>query len=184
MRIPYAPESATDSKYEAVYERIRARRAPRPLIPLDRAMLHNPEIADGYNALLGAIRTRSSFPQGLAELAICRIAVLNRATYEWTSHSPLALKAGISRDSLEAVLYGNIHGGPLSEEEKLVLKYAEQSTKQISVDEDVVEELKKRFSDQQVMELAITVASYNMVSRFLVALDVGECNDKKMTMPE
>ena len=70
-----------------------------------------------------------------------------------------------------------------TDEERDVLEFTEQSTKQVKVDDAVFERIKSRFSDQQVMELTITVGGYNMVSRFLVALDVTESNDKKMEMP-
>lgn len=186
MRIPYAPSEPTDPTPEnqAIYDRIRERRKPRPLIPLDLALLHNPAIADGYNSLMGAIRNNSSFNQALAELAICYIAVLNNATYEWTAHAPLALKAGTKREALEAVMKGNVQNGKaLTEDERLVLEFTRQSTQQIEVSEAVMEKLKSRFGDQQVMELTITVAGYNMVSRFLVALDVTESNGKRIEMP-
>jgi len=187
MRIPYAPTEPADPTPEnqAIYERIRERRKPRPLIPLDLALLHNPPIADGYNKLLGAIRTQSSFSQALAELAICYIAVLNDATYEWTAHAPLALKAGASREALEAVLKGDVKDVErLSEDERLVLAFTEQSTKNVRVEDELFAKLKHRFSDQEVMELTITVSGYNMVSRFLVALDVTESNGKEMVMPK
>ncbi|KAK4500036.1 hypothetical protein PRZ48_008222 [Zasmidium cellare] len=186
MRIPYAPKEPENPTPEtkAIYERIAARRNPRPLIPLDLALLHNPAIADGYNSLLGAIRTKSSLSQALAELAICYIAVLNDATYEWTAHAPLAVKAGASRDALEAVLNGDVKNEKvLSEAERAVLEFTRQSTKNVKVDDETFEKIKTRFSDQEVMELTITVAGYNMVSRFLVALDVTESNGKKMEMP-
>jgi hypothetical protein len=64
MRIPYAPSTASENpsasdETTAIYERIAARRKPRPLIPLDLALLHAPPIADGWNHLLGAIRTQT-----------------------------------------------------------------------------------------------------------------------------
>ncbi|KJX97620.1 4-carboxymuconolactone decarboxylase family protein [Zymoseptoria brevis] len=186
MRIPYAPTAPADPTPEnkAIYERIEARRKPRPLIPLDLALLHNPAIADGYNTLMGAIRTNSSFPLVLAELAICYIAVLNTAVYEWTAHAPIALNAGASRQQLKAVLNGDVISEVFSEEEKDVLAYTYQSTKNINVEDDLFGRLKGRYTDQQVMELSITVAGYNMVSRFLVSLDVTESNGKEMKMPE
>ena len=70
-----------------------------------------------------------------------------------------------------------------TEEEKDVLEVTEQSTKNVKVEDAVFERIKSRFSDQEVMDLTITVAGYNMVSRFLVALDVTESNGKKMEMP-
>jgi len=71
-----------------------------------------------------------------------------------------------------------------SETELDVLEYTRQSTKEIAVTDDLMDKLKKRFTDQQVVELSISVAGYNMVSRFLVALDVTESNGKEMKMPE
>jgi len=64
-----------------------------------------------------------------------------------------------------------------------VLEFTEQSTKSIQVDDELMERLKQRWTAQQVMELTITVGGYNMVSRFLVALDVTESNGKTMEMP-
>lgn len=126
--------------------------------------------------------------------------MLNGAVYEWTAHSKIYLAAdGGRREVLEALLElkgrsvdgnsissGDNDGGlgaVLSEDEKDVLRFTEQSTKHVNVDEELVERLKGKFTDQQVMELMITVAGYNMVSRFLVGLDVTESNGKEMVMP-
>lgn len=123
--------------------------------------------------------------------------MLNGAVYEWTAHSKIYLAAdGGRREVLKALLElkgksvdgnssssGHDGGFLLSEDEKDVLRFTEQSTKHVNVDEELVERLKGKFTDQQVMELMITVAGYNMVSRFLVGLDVTESNGKEMVMP-
>lgn len=187
MRISYAPKEPADPTpdAEAIYQRIKERRNPRPLIPLDLALLHNPNIADGFNTLMGAIRSKSSLSLAAMEIAVCYVAVLNGAVYEWTAHAPLALKAGVKREALEAVLRNDVkNASVLTEEEIDVLEFTFQSTKNIEISEDLMSKLKARYTDQQVMELTITVGSYNMVSRFLVALDVTESNGKEMKMPE
>lgn len=187
MRISYAPSeppAGASQETKDIYSRIAERRKPRPLIPLDLALLHNPQIADGFNTLLGAVRTKSSFPLPLAEIAICYVAVLNTAVYEWKAHAPIALKAGTKREALEAVLAGDIKNAEvLSEAEMEVLEFTYQSTKEVRVEDEIMEKLKKRWNDRQVSELTITVAGYNMVSRFLVALDVTESNGSTMVMP-
>lgn len=198
MRIPYAPntpaEDASDET-KAIYTRISERRKPRPLIPLDLALLHNPSIADGWNTLLGAIRSKTSLNPGLMEMAVSRIAILNRAVWEWTAHAPLALKGGLPRDVLDIVRRAAAvpKGGRaqteeekkgLSELEWQVLCFTDQSTKEIEVDEEVFEALKKSLGETGVMEMTATVATYNCVSRFLVALNVGEKNGLEMKMPE
>jgi len=184
MRIPYAPAQPADPtpEHQAIYDRIRERRKPRPLIPLDLAILHNPSIADGFNTLLGAIRTKSSFPLPLAELAICYIAVLNKATYEWNAHAPIYLKSGGRRDALSALLEGRFEG--LTEEERAVCEFTRASTKEVEISDEVFEAIRQRFNDRQISELMMTVAGYNMVSRVLVGLDVTESNGKEMKVPE
>jgi len=197
MRVPYAPTTPpadAPAATQEIYSRIAARRAPRPLIPLDLALLHNPSIADGWNSLLGAIRSKTSLPSGITELAVCRIAVLNKASYEWKAHAPLARAGGVSRDALKTVLeirrlnQGKCEKkdgeGGLSEKEWAVLVYTDAMTNDVEVAEETWESVRKWFGETEMVELTATVATYNCVSRFLVALNVGENNGKEMVVPE
>lgn len=190
MRVPYAPKEPTNPSDLPIYERIAARRAPRPLIPLDLALLQNPSVADGWNSFIGAIRTKTSLSPDIKELSISRIAVLNKAVHEWNSHGALALQNGISKQGLETTrdaalikrgdsLRRESEGG-LTVEQWVVLAYTDQMTVGVEVDEGVTERLKGFLNDRQVVELTATVAAYNCVSRFLVALDVGENNGHAM----
>ena len=87
--------------------------------------------------------------------------------------------------ALEAVLKGDTTSEQaLSEDERLVLAFTEQSTKNVKIEDSLFAKVKATFSDQEVMELTIAVAGYNMVSRFLVALDVTESNGKTIMMPQ
>lgn len=72
--------------------------------------------------------------------------------------------------------------GALSETQWAVLRYADAMTRDVEVKEEVFAEVKKRFNEREVVEITATVAAYNMVSRFLVALDVGECNGKEVEL--
>lgn len=60
-----------------------------------------------------------------------------------------------------------------------VLAYADAMTLDVSVKGEVFGELKRvGFTEKEIVEITATVAAYNCVSRFLVALDVGEKNSK------
>ncbi|KAI4667085.1 uncharacterized protein J4E79_001768 [Alternaria viburni] len=189
MRVPYAPSEPPNEEARPIYERIAERRKPRPLIPLDLALLHNPAVADGWNSFIGAIRTQTSLPANLKELAISRIAVLNHAVHEWDVHAALALKAGVSKEVLQTIFdlpvtkHGMVEREGLlgfSKEEYAVMVYTDQMTVGVQVEDMVAEMVKGVLEDTMVVELTATVAAYNAVSRFLVALDVGECNDRAM----
>ncbi|KAI4694654.1 hypothetical protein J4E81_006253 [Alternaria sp. BMP 2799] len=189
MRVPYAPSEPPNEEARPIYERIAERRKPRPLIPLDLALLHNPAVADGWNSFIGAIRTQTSLPANLKELAISRIAVLNHAVHEWDVHAALALKAGVSKEVLQTIFdlpvtkHGMVEREGLlgfSKEEYAVMVYTDQMTVGVQVEDMVADMVKGVLEDTMVVELTATVAAYNAVSRFLVALDVGECNDRAM----
>lgn len=82
------------------------------------------------------------------------------------------------------MLRGDVEGEPLSEEEKAVLAFTGESTKGVRVGEGTFEWVRGVLGgDKEVLELTMVVAGYNMVSRFLVALDVTESNGKEMVMP-
>ena len=189
MRLPYMPAEPSadaDEQTKKIYARLKGHRNPRPLIPLDLTFLHNPRIAEGFSFLMGAIRQQSTLDPQMREIAICYVAVLNKATYEWKAHAQIALEqTKVKPDVLEAILKDDVKNSKvLSTEEIDVLEFTYQSTKNIEVDDELMERLKKRYTDRQVVELAMTVASYNMVSRLLVGLDITESNGKRMEMPK
>jgi len=187
MRLPYidadAPDAFTTPEDIAIVSRVRARRAPRPLQPLDNTLLHSPNVADGWNSFLGAIRTKTSLGDDVREIAICRVAVINKAWYEWMHHSPLAKAGGVSEEGMKVLGETDVSAfkgkGGLTEKQWAVVEYTDAMTRDVAVGNDVFAELKRHFSDQEVVEVTATVAAYNCVSRFLVALDVGERNSIK-----
>jgi len=164
-----------------VTEAIRQRRGGDPN-ELDRTLLHSLPIASGWNIFLGAVRTQTTISADLRELAICRVAALNGAWYEWKHHYPLALEAGVDDELLKLVKRGRTWDltGILSVARglqwRIVLRYVDAMTVNVRVPDEVFEEVKAQFSEKEIVELTAITASYNMVSRFLVALDVGEMN--------
>jgi len=155
-----------------VADRIRQRRGGR-LTPLDGMLLHSPPFADGWNSLLGAIRGKSTLPADIRELAVLRVAELNGAAYEWAAHEPVAREAGMTGDQIAALRTG-ADTGALDDRQLATLAYTDAMTKDIEVGDELFRLLEKHFDDQEVVELTVTVAAYNMVSRFLVALKVGQ----------
>ncbi|KAJ6440477.1 carboxymuconolactone decarboxylase [Purpureocillium lavendulum] len=183
MRLPYVPNPPPTSSPEhaAIVSRIEARRAPRPLQSLDLTLLHAPAVADGWNAFLGAIRTQTSLTPDVRELAISRVAVCNQAWYEWKHHAPLAVQAGVSPGALDVVKRDVLDAtqqrpAELSEKQWAVLLYTDEMTRNVRVKDETFARLKELFNDQEVVEITATVATYNCVSRFLVALD-GKTDD-------
>jgi alkylhydroperoxidase family enzyme len=108
---------------------------------------------------------------------------LNKAWYEWESHSPILRAApGITSSHVDAVLHSSprtVGPGIQDAAHAAVLAFTDAMTLDVSVPDAVFESLKRHFSDREVVEITSTVAAYNCVSRFLVAMDVGEKNAQK-----
>jgi 4-carboxymuconolactone decarboxylase len=135
-------------------------------------LLNSAPLAQGWEAMLTAIRNRASLPARLRELAILRIAILNGAHYEFDAHVPHALKARIPEEAIKALREGKL-SGQLTALDCLVLELTDAMTRDIEVPDALFERVRAHFDDTQLVELVATVAAYNMVSRFLVALRIG-----------
>jgi alkylhydroperoxidase family enzyme len=161
---------------------MRARRGGT-LTPLDLLLLHNDPLAQGWNALLGAVRSRFTLSDDLRELIILRVGHVNGASYEWHAHVDVGRRAGLTEDVLEVIASDSAQtGDPVYD---VILRYTDEMTRNVTVEEATFAALTGRFTDQQVAEITATVAAYNMVSRFLVALDVHPHDrDAVTTTPE
>jgi alkylhydroperoxidase family enzyme len=174
LRIPaWTPEAAPRSS--ELVEAIKKRRGGA-LINLDLALLWSEPLARGWNAHLGAVRREFAVSPRLKELAICAVALLTGADYEFTHHWPEYVKAG-GNDALRARLDDPERAASdaaFSDDERLAMRYAIAMTRTVTVPDALFAEIRERFSDTEIVELTAAIATYNMVARFLVALEVAQ----------
>ncbi len=151
---------------------IRASRSGR-LSPLYRTLLKSPAITAGWLQLLTAVRRHTRLAVAHKELVILRIAIVNQAPYEYDSHLPHAMAAGITERQIADLPYWD-KSPAFSAVQRAVLRYADAMTTAVVVPDAVFSAVRAEFDEQELMELTAAIASYNMVSRFLVALEVGK----------
>ena len=146
---------------------------------LYQVLLNSAPVAAGWEKLLTAVRNQSTVPPPLRELVILRVAVLNRAAFEFDEHVPPARKAGVTDAMIDAVRSlapgaadadGTAAG--FDDDQRLALALTDAMTRDVDVPEALMARVKARFDARGVLELVTTVAAYNMVSRVLVALDI------------
>lgn len=171
--IPYLPENIqTPSKLVTA---IRSRRGGK-LLNLDRMLLHSPPFATGWNNFIGQVRNNLSLADKLSELAICTVAILNGADYELTQHAPEFLKAGGTRDQLTALSKVDLPTFPknlFNSAEQAVIQLTIEMTRTVKVKATTMEAVKQSLNNEQhLVELVGVIATYNMVSRYLVALEI------------
>lgn len=139
---------------------------------LYQVLLNSRPIAQGWEAMLTAVRNRTSVDADIRELVILRVAVLNKAEFEFDAHIPHAVKAGLS----DAKIHGLREAHPeqaYTGRERLVIELTDRMTRDVAVPEALMERVRAEFGVTETVELVATVAAYNMVSRFLVALNIS-----------
>jgi len=171
--IPYQPMDLAEPA--ELVAAIRKRRGGQ-FINLDRMLLHSTPIAEGWNHFVGEIRNNLSLDPKLRELAMCGVAVLNGAEYEFFHHAPPFIQAGGTEEQVQAL---RLIGQPsfpstlFSAVENDAVALTFQMTRNIQVDSALMKRLQATLGNTDTVELVTVVAAYNMVSRFLIALDVN-----------
>lgn len=171
--IPYLPMDLAEPV--DLVAAIRKRRGG-DFINLDRMLLHSIPIAEGWNHFVGEIRNNLALDPKLRELAMCGVAVLNGAEYEFFHHAPPFKKAGGTEEQVEALRLLGTPQFPRTCFSPLEYDTAEltlQMTRHIKVDDELMARLRDALGNTQTVELVTVIAAYNMVSRFLIALQVG-----------
>jgi len=172
-RLPYA-----DLQNEAtapLAQRIIAERGS--ILHLYQMLLHSAPVAEGWLGYLTAIRQQSSLSGALRELVIIRVAQINRAPYEAEQHRPIALQEGVPSAKLDAL--DNWTDSVLFDDtERAALAYTDAMTRNVQVSDETFAQVTKAFEAQQLVELTATVAAYNMVSRFLEALQIHSTDQR------
>ena len=177
MRIPdWTPEQHPQPK--ELVDAILARRGGA-LLNLDKALLWSEPVAAGWNVYLRNVRTGLSASRKLCELGICTVALLTGADYEYHHHAPDFLKAGGTQaelDALQRALKAHPADGvsdpSFDEMSQWVVQYAAQITQRVKVDDALFNKLQAKLSTTEILELTTAIATYNMVARILVALQI------------
>lgn len=172
-RLPYVPADLAEPK--DIVDAIRARRGGE-LAELDRILLHCPPVASGWNTMMGSVRRDMTLSPKLRELAMCGVAMLNGAEYEWFHHAPLLEEAGATPAQMAALrdpVAALAQNGLFDPAERAALALTIEMTRQVKVSDATFAAVRAALpNDRQVFELVMTIAAYNMVSRVLVATGI------------
>lgn len=172
--IPYINLEGYEPK--SVLDATLARRGAGGLMNLDRILLHSPVFAEGWAVFFRKIRTELILDPKLRELAMCAVAMLNGADYEFHHHLPEWMKAGATAAQVEALRTFDpsvINSAHFDKKEWAVLRLSIEMTRQVKVNPDTLAAARAAMpDDRHMVELIGVIAAYNMVSRILIATGV------------
>ena len=163
-RVPYFDITQATGRAAAAYQKL-------PPLNIFRMMGHAGELLDGFTRLGTQILNFTSLDPVLREIAIVRVGVLSRASYEVFQHERIARRLGMADALIEA-----IHAGPAAaafdDLQRQVMAYTDDLVANVKAGDATFQPLKERLGVKALQELTITVGYYMMVSRFLETFEV------------
>ena len=174
--LPYADLESVEVR--PLVDRIVAERGH--VLHLYQMLLHSPPLAEGWLGYLTKVRQQLTLNGALRELVIMRVAHVNRAPYEAEQHAPIALKEGLTQAQLDALPQWDASAlfSPL---QQAALRLTDTMTREVQVPAAVLEAVRAHLGERQTVELVATIAAYNMVSRFLEALQIHATDERPAT---
>lgn len=127
---------------------------------LTRYFAHCPEQALGLMGFGGALKRNRSLPERLVELVRLRIAFFNQCRSCMAIRYSDAVADGVT-EGLVCSLERPQEAENLSAAEKAAIRYGEMmATDHLAIDDAVYEDLRRHFTEAQIVELGMTVAFF------------------------
>ena len=169
-RISRCERSEVTPDIAALFDRIYAQRGNVP--NMFRVMAHRPEIFSTMQEHFAAVLNTGSVSTRLKELIIVRTSQVNDTPYCLASHTILARNLGWSDDQL-AHLAEWPQRADFTPAEKAALRLAETVTRDAhAVTDEQFSELRRYYSEGEIVELLCAIGLFNYFNRFNNALQM------------
>jgi 4-carboxymuconolactone decarboxylase len=165
------PTSSLSPEGQELYRRLVAKRGR--IDGMYRSLLNHPELTEQVSNLGTFLRFGSgALPDALRELLILWVARELGAAYEWVKHEPVARKAGVSADVIEAIRTRQKPPG-LDGLQQAALAAAQCVLQRQSIPQVVQDELTEALGLAGMVELVVLCGFYEMIAGVIFAFDVS-----------
>ena len=157
--IPPAQYDADQKKAAADFEVARKTPVFGPFEPL----MHSPEVMSLARSMGDYLRYKSSIGNTLSELVIITTARSWSQDYEWSVHAPIALKAGIRKELVDAIADGRRPAG-MSADEEMTYDFTSELLRNKRVSDPTYRKVQARFGDKGVVDMTGIVGYYTFLA--------------------
>jgi 4-carboxymuconolactone decarboxylase len=161
-RMPPLPAERMDEAQRAAAAELAA--GPRggvkgPFIPL----LRSPELMNRLQKVGEYLRFHSALDARVNEFVMLVTSRYWTQQFEWCVHYPLALKAGVQRETLDALAEGRRPGG-MAEDEEIAYELCDELFRTHGVSETTYRRAVARFGERGVIDMVGLIGYFSTVS--------------------
>ncbi|MBV8138086.1 MAG: carboxymuconolactone decarboxylase family protein [Deltaproteobacteria bacterium] len=136
-----------------------------------KALANSPRLAKAISQLGQYFMSQLSLSPRLRELAVLILMKRLNCEYGFVNHIGVALNTGVTREQLDHI--DTYQTSPFfSDDDKLVLRYAEELTLKAQVDDQLFRQVEGRLGMVNVLDLNAAVGFWNMMARNLNGLRI------------
>ncbi len=168
-RVTLLERAAVTPEAAAMYDALLAQRGVVP--NMFKVLAHTPDIAKGVAGFLKPLLSDGALTGWYKELVAVRISTLHDSEYAIRAHAASAKKKGASDEQIAGIK--EFENGPYTEKEKMGFRLADRLHRgPREIDDTFYAELRKFFSEDEVIELFLTAAAFEMFPRFIDGLHI------------
>jgi 4-carboxymuconolactone decarboxylase len=147
------------------------------------AFLHAPAFGDLAQSLGAHCRYKTAVPARLSEFAILCTARLWRAQYEWYAHEPMALKAGVSPQTVRDLKAGRLPK-KAKKDERAIYDFVRELYKTRRVTDKAYKRVHAFLGDAATVELVGILGYYALISMTLNVFRMLPPEDAELAFSE
>jgi uncharacterized peroxidase-related enzyme len=164
------PREAAAAEVKDIYERLEKTFGHMP--GFFGVMAQRPAVLKSFMPFYSAIVNQGTIEPRYLELAYLKTSTINNCEYWTRAHSASGKRAGLTDEQILALPFFR-RSHLFDEKEQATLLYAERVTKGASaLREEALEELKKYYTEDQIVELTLVICVANFTNRFNDALQI------------
>ncbi len=142
-----------------------------PPLRLFRTIAHNPRVLAKIR--VGNLLDRGSLERRHREIVILRTTARCGCEYEWGVHvSFFAARVGLGDAEVAATVHGRAEHAIWSETERTLIRLADELHDDARISDRLWQELRKHWSDEQLVELVVLAGFYHTISFVVNGLGV------------
>ncbi|MBI3249879.1 MAG: carboxymuconolactone decarboxylase family protein [Deltaproteobacteria bacterium] len=170
-RIPYVERATASPETKELYDSFATQFNLNDVPNVVKALSNSPTLARRVFPLADYFMRESALDPRVRELAVLTLMDRLNCKYGFVRHISIAEHTGISRAQIDNIA-SYATGSLFSDDDKLIIRYAEDLTLKAQVDDALFQQVKERIGQGNIVELTAAISFWNMMARNLNALQV------------
>ena len=177
-RLPLATRESVPESQRAQFDELVKGYGAVPRYGPSSVAIHVPKAQQAVNALNKYLRSESSLPRKIQELAMLVTARELDCQYIWNAHAASARESGISHATVDA-LRDRKELPKLADDESAVVRYGQEFFRTRRVSRGAFQAVLEQLGTQGAVELGLIMGNYSLLALLVNSFDVDLPPDRK-----